>query len=709
MLRAAQPRGAARGGAKAQRAARRATLRRAGRARPRAVRVGGEAEDDAAGLANGLGELEKPLDFPATTQPEAAPAEAVDPAATPSTSAVAPPPPESRADVQTELLPLVGPAEVLPLGAGPAEGVLPLLTGEPQGAAAAVQVVGDLEIHRLQTSAEPLGEEPLAEPLGPVELAEPLSLGAESIPPPDPLHVSPPLPPPPDADGLQQALEVKEGLQQNEGVTLAPAPAGGRAHSEKEALLSSASNGTATLLPAVAEQEATAAPRSKNALYWAVGVAAVGSFMFGYAGAAVNVPLQCLGNALGLCSNTLPVYAVSCNDLGGVTGALLAGIAADALGRAGALRAALASALAGSLLCGVAPSAEVFAAGRILTGVASGLASMLTPLYIGEMAPECERAKLAVFSRVAFVVGQLSGLVVGSAVKAATWLPGATAALDSFWWRPIFMVAAGVALAALTASSVGVTPETAPWLARRGRVRAAASTLTRTRNIGRADAEAEARELATASAGSTAGSQSMLDLLRPEYRRMALTGIGLSSLQALSGANALVYFTATIFTSVGVGSPGMAAIATGAANLLGCLCALHLVSAMGRKPLLMGSFGGMALSMATLSAASAAGMPLVAAVAAPMALFCFACGVGPLPYLLYSEMFPACIRARAASACTAFNWIGAVIVGRSFLPLMNTHGTAVAFGILAVTCAAGLLYTWFLVPETKPSACCEVT
>ena len=138
-------------------------------------------------------------------------------------------------------------------------------------------------------------------------------------------------------------------------------------------------------------------------------------------------------------------------------------------------------------------------------------------------------------------------------------LDEATAALDSFWWRPIFMVAAGVALAALTASSVGVTPETAPWLARRGRVRAAASTLTRTRNIGRADAEAEARELATASAGSTAGSQSMLDLLRPEYRRMALTGIGLSSLQALSGANALVYFTATIFTSVGVGSPGMAA------------------------------------------------------------------------------------------------------------------------------------------------------
>lgn len=441
------------------------------------------------------------------------------------------------------------------------------------------------------------------------------------------------------------------------------------------------------------------------ALGAAAAIACVGSWLFGYFGACINIPLSCIGNTFGLCANTLPLFVVTMNDFGGLWGAVCAGTAAEALGRSGALRLSLLICASGAALCGTATDVGVFAAGRLMTGLGSGLASMLVPLYVGELAPPSMRARLAVTSRAAFVIGQVSALSAGTLIKSAAHNGAQAMALGSlemFWWRPIFMLAAGLAASSLAMSSLGTTPETAQWLARRGRIAAAARTLRQTRGVSHIDADNEARACAEAESSATAGSTTLVDILRnPKYRRLVLTGIGLSAFQALSGANSLVFFTATIFKDVGVAAPELAALATGAANLLGCITALFLTERLGRRALLMGSFGGMALSMGALAVASTVGAPLVAVAVAPLALFFFACGAGPLPYLMFTELFPAKIRATAASACTAANWLGVSVVGRNFLPLMTACGVSGAFTVLSCVCLAATSYVFAFVPETK--------
>ena len=260
-------------------------------------------------------------------------------------------------------------------------------------------------------------------------------------------------------------------------------------------------------------------------------------------------------------------------------------------------------------------------------------------------------------------------------------------------------------------------------------------------------------DAARAPAGEPAA-QSWSALLEDRNRQPVIIGLGLCFLAAFSGSNTVIYFASSVLQEAGLTDPGLLTTAVGVPNLLGGVVALVATDAFGRRPLLLLSFGGMSLALAALSIASAltpgvatesfcalpvpspeefSGLPCVACdalaaicddlpapvtsaaavaqsfepqrtvalVAIPAYTLLFSLGAGPVPWLLYNEVFPTRIRARATSLCTAINYLSNTVVGASFLPLVSGIGLGGTYGLYATLCFAGFLFVDRFVFETK--------
>lgn len=239
-------------------------------------------------------------------------------------------------------------------------------------------------------------------------------------------------------------------------------------------------------------------------------------------------------------------------------------------------------------------------------------------------------------------------------------------------------------------------------------------------------------------------------------RQPVIIGLGLCFLAAFSGSNTVIYFASSVLREAGLTDPGLLTTAVGVPNLLGGLIALAATDTYGRRPLLLISFGGMSVSLAALAIASAitpgvatdsfcqlpiqsspgefSGLPCVtcdvlaaicddlptptydggfgidtsrepqrtvALIAIPAYTLLFSLGAGPVPWLLYNEVFPTRIRARATAVCTAINYAANTVVGASFLPLVSGIGLGGTYGLYALSCASGYLFVNRFVFETK--------
>ena len=248
--------------------------------------------------------------------------------------------------------------------------------------------------------------------------------------------------------------------------------------------------------------------------------------------------------------------------------------------------------------------------------------------------------------------------------------------------------------------------------------------------------------------------QSWSVLFEDRNRQPVIIGLGLCFLAAFSGSNTVIYFASSVLQEAGLTDPGLLTTAVGVPNLLGGLVALVATDAYGRRPLLLLSFGGMSASLAALAIASAltpgtatesfcalpitsppgefSGLPCVtcdalaaicddlptpdydggflktfepqrtvALIAIPAYTLLFSLGAGPVPWLLYNEVFPTRIRARATAVCTAINYASNTVVGASFLPLVNGIGLGGTYGFYALSCFAGYAFVDRFVFETK--------
>ncbi len=442
-----------------------------------------------------------------------------------------------------------------------------------------------------------------------------------------------------------------------------------------------------------ASAEASAASGGSRAyLFLLTGVAALGGLLFGYDTAVISGAVGFLQKHFHL-SAGLTGWAASSVLVGAMIGAAAGGPLSDRVGRRPVLLlCALLFAVSG-VLTALAASLDQYVLMRLLGGIAIGAISVVSPLYIAETAPERVRGQLVSLYQLAIV----SGILVVFFVNLLIQRQGTEAWNVAYGWRWMF---GSLALPALLLGGLVLTiPESPRWLMRMGRREAAQTILTR---IGGAAAQRELAEIERTAAAGENGR--FAELFAPGFRGALLIGVSLAVLCQGSGINAIMYYAPEIFKSsgAGTGSAFTQTLLVGAVNLLFTFAAIRLIDRVGRRPLLL---AGSAVQVLALSGVGLAfGLKLGGAfLLLPILLFiaAFAAGMGPVPWVVISEIFPTRIRGAAMAAATLVLWVADFAVAQTF-PLLNAGiGPARTFGIYAGCSLAGLLFVWKVVVETK--------
>jgi len=419
--------------------------------------------------------------------------------------------------------------------------------------------------------------------------------------------------------------------------------------------------------------------------------AALGGLLFGYDTGVISGALLFLRAAFHLSSLMLGV--VTSIALGGAAiGAAVAGRLADRFGRRPILLATATIFVSGAVISGLAPDLIVLLAGRLLVGVGIGGASMLTPLYLAEIAPAKERGALVSFNQLAVTLGILASYLIGYALA------------DHGAWR--WMLGLGGVPGIVLLVGMYLLPETPRWLAGHGHADRARAALLQLRGQ-RTDVTAEMSQLG-ADLIPIAQALPESHLGHAAARLPLIVGIGLAVFQQVTGVNTVIYFAPTIFQASGLSSASAAILATagiGMVNVIMTMVAIWLVDRIGRRVLLLWGLGGMGVSLCLLALAFILGhgpmLGWLTAVSLTAYIGCFAIGLGPVFWLLISEIFPMALRARGMSAATIANWLANLVVALTFLDLADMLGHAGVFLLYAVLTFAGLVFAYVLVPETK--------
>jgi sugar porter (SP) family MFS transporter len=376
--------------------------------------------------------------------------------------------------------------------------------------------------------------------------------------------------------------------------------------------------------------------------------------------------------------------------LGCVLGASIAGALSDWLGRRRLLAGSAALFALSSLATALPNSLGEFCAARLIAGVAIGVASMLSPLYIAEIAPAAIRGLLVSLNQLAIVSGILISYIVG-------WL---LAGLGDQSWRWMFASAFAPSLLFLVA--LFFVPESPRWLAKEGRDEESLNILRRVGEGSRASQRLAEIKAAIAEEGG-----SLAELLKPGMRRPLVIGVTLAILQQVTGINTILYYGSIIFTEqVGEKTASAALFANviiGLVNLVGTIAALFIIDRLGRKTLLIIASGGMGISLAALGVLfrvnGSAPSPILGLILCYVA--CFSIGMGPTVWVVMSELFPTRIRGRAMSIATISLWIACLVITLTFLSLVKAVTVSGAFWIYGAMCAFTLIFVWRFTVETK--------
>ena len=338
----------------------------------------------------------------------------------------------------------------------------------------------------------------------------------------------------------------------------------------------------------------------------------------------------------------------------------------------------------------MAPDTAWLIVARTVAGIAIGVASFVAPLYISEIAPVEIRGKLVSINQVALT----SGIVISYLIDYAF--------AGSQSWRWMF------AMAVVPAAAFGIglifIPDSPRWLAGRGHLDQARAVLKRIRPPDRVEGELNDIQH---SAAQQKGNWS--ELLSPLLRSAMIVGVGLAIAQQITGINTVIYYAPTIFKFAGLSSSSaaiLASVGVGVVNVVFTVVAMQLIDRAGRRPLLLVSLAGMAMSLTVLGLAfSLPGFKDIlgwVAIGSLMAYVgSFAVGLGPVFWLILSEIYPLRIRGRAMSVGTAANWGANLLVALTFLTLTKVIGKPATFWLYGAVSIGGWLFAFFLVPETK--------
>lgn len=426
--------------------------------------------------------------------------------------------------------------------------------------------------------------------------------------------------------------------------------------------------------------------------YLLAAVAATGGLLFGFNTGVISgaLPLIQRDWQLDTFASGLLVIVV----LGGaVVGALITGQACDRLGRREIITATSATFALGAFGSGLAPSIEWLLAGRAAVGLAIGAVSVSVPLYIAEIAPARSRGALVSFNQLAITIGILLSYITA-------------AILDDHHngWRYMFMT--GSALAVLLGVTSIALVESPRWLVWQDDEQEARLVLE---ELGGKPEDVD-REIERIRGGLAAETESgFLGFLGGRGKPAMVTGIGLYFFQQFVGINAILYFAPTIFANAGFDTGIAALLATvviGTLNVAMTILAMRLLDRVGRKPLLSIGFAGMACSLLAIglvfmvAGESGATQKWLVLLAVMTFIAFFAVSIGPIGWLMISEIYPTTLRGRAMSIPSASHWLFNTVVSFAFLPLVQSLGNGPTYGLFALFAVAGWFFCRSLVPET---------
>jgi sugar porter (SP) family MFS transporter len=441
------------------------------------------------------------------------------------------------------------------------------------------------------------------------------------------------------------------------------------------------------------ESQTDGVDASKKCVYLICAVAALGGFLFGYDVAVISSTQILVQKHFSLSPGMLG-FATGSAMIGCLLGPVLGSSMSDRVGHRRSLLLTAVFAAIGAV--GVASAREMvaFSAFRILSGAGLGLALVVSPMYIAEVAPARVRGTLVTMNQMAIVVG----VVVSYVVSYFLSLSGGPAI-----WRWLF------ALECLPAAflAIGLTsvPESPRWLAMKGRAEDALAVLIRIG--GRKNADSEMAEIM---ASLSQEAWSLRALISPGIRTAFLMAICLAVLQQSTGASPLSYFAPTIFRKAGFGMTSTAvlmALVKSISDLIWTIPALLLVDRLGRRPLLLGGITVMGVGLMCMGFFFRSHLSGVYVVATMMLVSAaYSMSLAPLTWLIMSEILPNRMRGHAMAVAAIALWVTAFVCTTAVPPLIHyfeaaTGSGAGIFWIFALVNAGAFIFCLKMVPETK--------
>ncbi|XP_055960903.1 uncharacterized protein LOC126671339 [Mercurialis annua] len=423
-------------------------------------------------------------------------------------------------------------------------------------------------------------------------------------------------------------------------------------------------------------------------VFLSTGIAVCGSFIFGCC-VGYSAPTQFgIMDELSLSYSEYSVFG-SILNIGAMIGAVTSGRIADFIGRKGALRMSSFICMAGWIAIYSCHGSLLLDFGRFLTGYGIGVISYVVPVFIAEITPKELRGALASANQFFIVVGILAIYSLGALVK----------------WRILALI--GTIPCFVVIVGLYFIPESPRWLAMVGCEGEFESSLQKLRGSNADISQEESDIIDSLALIRTLPKVTVLDLFHPRNIRFVIVGVGLMVFQQFGGINGIIFYADQIFASAGV-SPSMGSILYSGLQVFVTACAASIVDKAGRRPLLIISACGLLLSnllIGTSFLLKGQGLalelvPILAITGVMLYIAFFSIGMGAIPWVLMSELFPLHLKGIAGSLVTLVNWSGAWFISFTFNFLMSWSSSGTFF-LYACICACNICFISKLVPETK--------
>ena len=444
-------------------------------------------------------------------------------------------------------------------------------------------------------------------------------------------------------------------------------------------------------------------------------VAALGGFLFGYDTAVISGTIAQVTEQFGLDALQQGWY-VGCALIGSIIGVLFAGILSDKFGRKSTMILSAILFSTSAIGCAVSTDFNQLVIYRIIGGVGIGVVSIISPLYISEVAVAQYRGRLVSLYQLAVTIGFLGAYLVNYQLLGYSM---SNPDVSTGWWNLVFvsevwrgMLGMETLPAIMFFIIIFFIPESPRWLILKGKEEKATNILER---IYTSSKEALFQLTETKSVLSSESKSEWKLLLQPGIRKAVIIGVCIAVLGQFMGVNAVIYYGPSIFENAGLsgGDSLFYQVLVGLVNTLTTVLALVIIDKVGRKKLVYYGVSGMVISLVLIATYFIYGeswgiSSIFLLIFFLFYVFCCAVSICAVVFVLLSEMYPTRVRGLAMSIAGFALWIGTYLIGQLTPWMLQNLTPAGTFILFAIMCVPYMLIVWKLVPETTGKSLEEI-